>query len=117
MHPAKNFFIKTWNHPGQKKASEKIIQACMNITHQTSLEIDILIIASWLYALGKLRSFDNYHIESLYFLDVFVKEHPEYKEHYDTLIDCILHHVPSQTPTTVHGRVFKVGLEVSKYKL
>lgn len=111
---------KAFNFWKEKDGDEKhlihnkaVIEACLGMIKDTDLEPEIFIIAGWIHDLGKLDDKENHHIESLKFLEEFLKENSEYRKWEKELTDCVKNHRTSGNPETTYGLVFRTADKVA----
>ena len=90
-----------------------VIEACLGMIKNTDLEPEIFIIAGWIHDLGKLTDKENHHIESLKFLEEFLKENSGCRKWEKELIDCVKNHRTRGNPETTYGLVFKTADKVA----
>ncbi len=90
-----------------------VIEACIGMTTNTDMELEIFIIAGWIHDMGKLIDKKNHHIESLKYLNKFLKQNIEYEKWNLELKDCIINHRSEGNPETIYGLIFKCADKVA----
>jgi HD superfamily phosphodiesterase len=110
---AKKFFEEQWNDEKHLIHCQAVIDACVDMINRTNLDKDIFFIAGWIHDIGKLIDKSKHHIESLKFLDKFLKLYPQYENIREEINDCILNHRTEGEPLTIYGEIFKLADKVA----
>lgn|SRR3989338_9003465 len=90
-----------------------VIEACLGMIINTDLEQEIFVIAGWIHDLGKLIDKEDHNVESLKYLDKFLKQTNKYEKWRGELEDCILNHRGNGNPETIYGLIFKCADKVA----
>lgn len=112
---AKQFFEEEWNDEPIKIHSACVIDCCVNMSKNTSLDPTVFEIAGWLHDVGRKDDADSHNEISLLYLDKFLEEHPEYSPLKIEISDCVLNHRRAQKPKTVYGRIMQAADKASKF--
>ncbi len=108
MHPAERLFREEWNDKKHIVHNKAVLRACLKAKN-ISLDEDVFIISSWLHDMGKLKNKEKHHLYSIYYLDKFMEENPEYKGLYTEIKDCIINHRSGLKPKTKYGKIFQAA--------
>ncbi len=106
MHEAEDFFIKNWNDEKMKIHSKCVINCGLTMIDQ-KIAPDIIIIAGWLHDMGKIIDKKNHHIESVKYVNKFIKQNKKYERLYEDIVDCVLNHRSCGNPKTRVGKIFQ----------
>jgi len=112
-HSAYTFWEKEMGDEKHLIHCSAVINAALAMIQHTNLEPEIIIIAGWIHDMGKLTDKKNHHVESLTYLETYLKEHEQYRAYEEQLKDCILNHRRGGTPTTIYGQIMQVADKVA----
>lgn len=111
----KNFFENEWHDEKHRVHCECVVQACLGMIQNTTLDPVVFILAGWLHDMGKIIDKDNHHKESIKFATRFIGQYPEYKEYLGLIEDCILNHRSIGVPSNEYSRVFQLVDKVALF--
>lgn len=109
----KEFFIKEWNDEKHIVHCQCVVTACLGMTQNTSFNPIVFILAGWLHDMGKIIDKENHHLESIKYVNKFMKLYPEFKEFQSLVEDCILNHRSTGTPKSDYARIFQLADKVA----
>jgi len=109
------FFHKEWGNEKVRLHSSCMIEACLNMIKDTSLDPEIFIIAGWIHDIGRKTDVEKHPQISAELLNKFLDENKSFSDKKEILLDCILNHKRSGKPQTVYGMIFQAADKASLY--
>jgi len=113
QHESFEFWNKLMGDQKHNVHCGAVIDACLGMIKDTTLNEEVFIIAGWIHDMGKIVDKENHHLESVHFLNRFLKEYPVHEAWREQLEDCIVHHRSSGKPKTIYGQIFKCADKVA----